>query len=144
MADLQVFQRAQPGRCAYCKDAVELSQRAACAACLAVHHEGCWSEHGRCAACGVEEVLRRATPSSGAWAPSGGEEEEEAAPERWDGRRWKRVGAMLHEEEEGLFRLLWSAMLGRQTGCVPVVTLFVVGYLVLGALLSALLEFLRF
>jgi hypothetical protein len=44
------------GRCAYCHDDVAVEDRAACAACLAVHHEECWE--GRCAACGAALSLR--------------------------------------------------------------------------------------
>jgi hypothetical protein len=44
------------GRCAYCHDVVAIDDRAACAACLAVHHEECWE--GRCAACSAALALR--------------------------------------------------------------------------------------
>lgn len=48
--DLRV-QGGGPLRCAYCHDSVPSEDRAACADCLAVHHEGCWRESGRCASC---------------------------------------------------------------------------------------------
>ena len=49
------------GRCAYCHDDVAVEDRAACAACLAVHHEECWED--RCAACGAALSLRCPVPA---------------------------------------------------------------------------------
>jgi hypothetical protein len=51
-----------PGRCAYCHDAVETSERMACTRCLAVHHAECWSADHRCASCGTSAAL---TPQFG-------------------------------------------------------------------------------
>lgn len=67
------------GRCPYCHDTVEqVAERAACAHCLAVHHQACWREHGSCAACGQDEPLLppEATPAElqarGVQEPSAG------------------------------------------------------------------------
>jgi len=49
--------RTSHGRCPYCHDKVELDDRVACAACLAAHHQACWSEHLRCATCAHEAAL---------------------------------------------------------------------------------------
>jgi hypothetical protein len=37
--------------CTYCKDKLERPTAVFCAGCLAPHHDECWKEHGRCAAC---------------------------------------------------------------------------------------------
>jgi hypothetical protein len=58
------------GRCAYCHDDVVVEDRAACAACLAVHHEECWE--GRCAACGAAIALRLRGSSEASARPDAG------------------------------------------------------------------------
>jgi type II secretory pathway component PulF len=45
------------GRCAYCHDRVNPTERVACSACLAVHHRACWAGDGACAACGENKAL---------------------------------------------------------------------------------------
>lgn len=45
-------------RCPFCHEAVKEREWVACAACLARHHEGCWTESGRCATCRYETKLR--------------------------------------------------------------------------------------
>ncbi|RMG08470.1 MAG: hypothetical protein D6731_21925 [Planctomycetota bacterium] len=55
-------------RCPYCHDEVDVDGEAwlACAACLARHHEVCWTEARGCASCGEEQALGRvATPGAG-------------------------------------------------------------------------------
>jgi hypothetical protein len=47
-----------------------VEERAACAACLAVHHGDCWARDAKCAACGAHEILTRPTPTKGG-APVG-------------------------------------------------------------------------
>ena len=52
--------------CPYCKDPVHPGDaKAACDACMAWHHQECWSDHGGCSACGAaqgvgEGVVERA------------------------------------------------------------------------------------
>ncbi|MCO5169052.1 MAG: hypothetical protein M9894_22140 [Planctomycetes bacterium] len=57
-------------RCPFCHDDVPAtaSDGVVCAACLARHHEACWGEAGRCAACRHGERLRR--EPTGARAPT--------------------------------------------------------------------------
>jgi hypothetical protein len=71
-----------PGRCAYCHDEVPRDERTACAACLGVHHDGCWREHGRCATCGEGEALTRAGAGEPTLAGGAGPGE----PPRLEGR----------------------------------------------------------
>ena len=59
MERLQISARGSPGRCVYCKGDVDIAERAACAACLAVHHRDCFEIDACCAACGQSEVLVR-------------------------------------------------------------------------------------
>ncbi|MDC3379378.1 hypothetical protein OAX78_03755 [Planctomycetota bacterium] len=49
--------RTSLGRCPYCHDRVEVSDRSACMNCLAAHHRECWQDNGSCAACGGREAL---------------------------------------------------------------------------------------
>lgn len=45
-------------RCPYCHQGVAPREpKVACDGCMGWHHRGCWSEHGRCAACGGEAAL---------------------------------------------------------------------------------------
>src|SRR5690606_19439107 len=50
--DLEV----EHARCPFCHEPVRASDpaKAGCSACTAWQHTACWSEHGRCAACGAE------------------------------------------------------------------------------------------
>jgi hypothetical protein len=48
-------------KCPFCHDEVAVADRAVCAACLAVHHLECWTEHGACSACAGEQVLTMQT-----------------------------------------------------------------------------------
>jgi hypothetical protein len=44
-------------RCPYCHEAVGGDdEKTGCGACMAWHHRGCWSEHGKCSACGATEA----------------------------------------------------------------------------------------
>ncbi len=54
------------GRCPYCHDSVPVAERAACAACLAPHHQECWREQGACAACGDARALVPEVGAAGA------------------------------------------------------------------------------
>ena len=75
-------------RCPYCHDSVrEISERAACAHCLAVHHIGCWREHGRCASCAADEPLL----PPGERAPTSAEERGSPATDEltFDEAQWK-------------------------------------------------------
>ncbi len=69
--------------CCYCHAALDRTEAAFCASCLAPHHADCFAEHGRCAALGCEEraTVRPGAPSSGRARPRGGDRE----PRR---RRW--------------------------------------------------------
>ncbi|MCO5167377.1 MAG: hypothetical protein M9894_13590 [Planctomycetes bacterium] len=51
----------QQSRCPFCHEGLtaDAAGWVACAACLARHHEPCWGEASRCAACGGAERLRR-------------------------------------------------------------------------------------
>jgi Tfp pilus assembly protein PilF len=48
--------------CAYCKGALPRAESVYCAACLAPHHEDCFSGHGRCAACAATALVRSERP----------------------------------------------------------------------------------
>ena len=48
----RVHVQGSPTRCAYCHDSVEVEERTACKACVAVHHIDCWRQDRCCAACG--------------------------------------------------------------------------------------------
>jgi len=51
------------GACPYCKDPVRPGdQKAACDACMAWHHQECWSAHGGCSACGAAQGVGQAAP----------------------------------------------------------------------------------
>jgi hypothetical protein len=65
------------GRCAYCHDDVAVEDRAACAACLALHHEECWD--GRCAACAACLALRQRGSSGPSARPEAGPRAERIA-----------------------------------------------------------------
>jgi hypothetical protein len=44
--------------CAYCKGRLARPQAVYCAACLAPHHQDCWTSHGKCAACAADTLVR--------------------------------------------------------------------------------------
>lgn len=45
-------------RCPFCHEAVDAEEdKRACDACMAWHHAECWTEHGRCATCGLVAYL---------------------------------------------------------------------------------------
>lgn len=47
-------------RCPFCHEpVVPTDAKAACDRCMSWHHDACWSEHGRCAACGATAALER-------------------------------------------------------------------------------------
>jgi hypothetical protein len=48
-----------PVRCPFCHDDVAIEgEWSACSRCLARHHQPCWTEGGRCAACGHDGAVR--------------------------------------------------------------------------------------
>ncbi len=57
----EVHAEASPTRCPYCHERIELKEESwlACEACLARHHEACWTEGGRCSSCGSTAPLAR-------------------------------------------------------------------------------------
>lgn len=57
MEDEEIRVVASATRCAFCHDQVEVSDRAVCATCLAMHHLECWREHGVCANCSAAKAL---------------------------------------------------------------------------------------
>lgn len=57
-------------RCPFCHaDAGVAASRGVCAACLARHHEACWSETGRCASCGHTVRLELPQPRGPSLTP---------------------------------------------------------------------------
>ena len=44
--------------CAYCKGRLVRPEAVYCAACLAPHHHDCWTDHGKCAACAADTMVR--------------------------------------------------------------------------------------
>ncbi len=44
--------------CAFCKGKLARMGAVYCAACIAPHHEDCWDEHGKCAACSAREHVK--------------------------------------------------------------------------------------
>ena len=52
--------------CSYCHDALDRRAASFCAACLAPHHEECFSEHGDCATpgCGERRIVRATSPAA--------------------------------------------------------------------------------
>lgn len=57
-------------RCPFCHaDAGVAASRGVCAACLARHHEACWTETGRCASCGHTVRLELPQPRPRSLAP---------------------------------------------------------------------------
>src|SRR5688500_8420156 len=70
-----------PQHCPFCRERVEGDPGVACTACLARHHASCWTEHGKCAACGNRSRLVAApddAPDEG--APADGEDRPPARP----------------------------------------------------------------
>lgn len=63
--------QAGPRRCAFCHEEVPAEERVACAACFAAHHDGCWSEGGKCATChGTQALVRDGQPTAATAAPA--------------------------------------------------------------------------
>lgn len=44
--------------CSFCKGKLAKTGAVYCAGCIAPHHEDCWEEHGRCAACAAREFVK--------------------------------------------------------------------------------------
>ncbi len=74
-------------RCPFCHEPVRASDpaKAGCSACTAWQHTACWSEHGRCAACGAEA----------AWPSLAKAAAQPAAPARRRPPRWAVIAAAL-------------------------------------------------
>jgi hypothetical protein len=58
--------RVVANRCPYCRDdvAIDGEDWVGCHTCLARHHAPCWSELGRCGACGEERFLESQAPAT--------------------------------------------------------------------------------
>jgi hypothetical protein len=58
--------RVAVNRCPFCHEDVAAGDATAvvCRACLARHHGGCWSEGGRCGACGGKDALVTVVPAT--------------------------------------------------------------------------------